>query len=61
MENYTKIINGVSYVETKVHDNFLKQLNEIIDEQNEEIKKLKTEIFNLKHPEQVARVRQYLL
>lgn len=56
----TKIIDGVRYVEESIFNDFLKQDEEIIDELDREIKKLKSEIYRLTHPEEFRRIQTYL-
>ncbi len=57
----TKVIDGVEYIQLKVFNDIIKQSNEVIDELDVEVKELKSEIFKLKHPEDVKRVQSYLL
>jgi hypothetical protein len=56
----TKEIDGVEYIQLKVFNNIIKQSKEIIDELDVEIKELKSEIFKLKHLEEVRQVQSYL-
>jgi hypothetical protein len=55
-----KEIDGVKYVPAKVFWDVWKDWQEDIEETTAEIKKLKTEIYNLKHPEEAARIKSYL-
>ncbi len=56
----TKVIDGVEYIQLKVFNDIIKQSNEIIDELDVEVKELKSEIFKLKHKEEVRQVQSYL-
>lgn len=55
-----KIIDGVEHIPLSIFTNFNNQLEELIAEQDLEIKNLKSEIFRLKYPEEVKRVESYL-
>jgi len=55
-----KEIDGVKYVLAKVFWDVWKDWQEDIEETKAEIKKLKAEIYNLKHPEEAARINSYL-
>jgi phage shock protein A len=55
----TKIIDGIEYIEVKVFNDMYSQLSEEIDELDEEIKQLKSQVYILKHPEEVAKVNSY--
>jgi exopolyphosphatase/pppGpp-phosphohydrolase len=57
----TKVIDGVEYIQLKVFNDIIKQSNEVIDELDVKVKELKSEIFKLKHPEDVKQVQSYLL
>jgi hypothetical protein len=56
----TKTIDGVEYIELRAFNDCYKQLSELIDEQDLEIKNLKSEIFKLKYPEEVKKVESYM-
>lgn len=60
MHHNNKVIDGVEYIQLKVYDDHMEQLEEIIGERDVEIKELKSEIYKLKHPEDVKRVQSYL-
>lgn len=55
-----KEIDGVKYVPAKAFYDMWKQWQEDIEETNDEIKKLKGEIYRLKNPEEAARMKSYL-
>ena len=61
MEIEEKEIDGVKYVPAKVFNDVWKAWQEEIEETNAEINKLKSEIYHLKHPEEVSRIRSYLM
>ena len=56
----TKVIDGVEYIQLKVFNDIIKQSNEVIDELDVKVKELKSEIFKLKHKEEVRQVQSCL-
>lgn len=60
MDNIEIEIDGVKYVPAKAFYDMWKDWQEDIEETNAEIKKLKSEIYHLKYPEEASRIKAYL-